>query len=372
VERFTDQPLGARPHIAVFGSDKVGNFVVTTPLLRGLLEKYPDATVDFFGSVITADLELNCPYIHARFTMYGATGDILGDFHDFVTRRVTEIGPYALAINCDGFSPLTQALIPLIRPRFAAGQVLRADLRVPLAFSEGDPRGEILKDRDWNGPEMVARHPKLLTSNYFGELLCRMAYVETDFFHVEVGSEPPPFDVPDVLVHLTTTRPAKMWLPEHWRVFLNWCDSEKISVGLVGSKPETERELYGGGFEETLLTETKLIDLRGRTKLTELAGAFRLARAAVVVDAGPLHLAVGVGCPTIALFGNDAEGNGASPVRLWGPRAKNVLPVVSAETCTVCVENRFQNAGCLVPGHPCMRGLHPSEVVAALARALDQ
>ncbi len=36
MERFTDQPLGPRPHIAVFGSDKVGNFVLTTPLLHHL------------------------------------------------------------------------------------------------------------------------------------------------------------------------------------------------------------------------------------------------------------------------------------------------------------------------------------------------
>ena len=45
MQRFTDQPLGARPHLAVFGSDKVGNFVLTTPLLRGLKEKYPGATL---------------------------------------------------------------------------------------------------------------------------------------------------------------------------------------------------------------------------------------------------------------------------------------------------------------------------------------
>ncbi|MGC4047958.1 MAG: glycosyltransferase family 9 protein [Armatimonas sp.] len=372
MERFVDQPLGERPHLAVFGSDKVGNFVVTTPLLRGLKEKYPDASITFFGSTTTADLEAACPYIDARLSLYGATGDVLGDFHSFVTQRVSAAGPIALAINCDGFSPLTQALVPLTRPHYAAGQVLRADLRLPLSFPPGDPRAELLKDSDWNGPGMVARHPNLLTSNYFGEMLCRLAYVETDFFHVEVGSEPPPFEVPDILVHMTTTRPAKMWLPEYWGRLLSWCDSEGISVGLVGSKPELERELYGGGFEEELLATTKLRDLRGRTKLTELAGAFAQARAAVVVDAGPLHLAVGVGCPTIALFGNDADGDGASPVRLWGPRGRNVLPVVSQEKCTVCVENRFKNADCLVEGHPCMQGLTPDSVIAALARTLGK
>ena len=57
------------------------------------------------------------------------------------------------------------------RPRYAAGSVLRADLRLPLAYAPGDPRAAILADPDWNGPEMVARHAPLLASNYFGELL---------------------------------------------------------------------------------------------------------------------------------------------------------------------------------------------------------
>ena len=61
MQRFTNQPLGAQPHIAVFGSDKVGNFVLTTPLLRGLKEKYPGATLDFFGGATTRDLEAACP-----------------------------------------------------------------------------------------------------------------------------------------------------------------------------------------------------------------------------------------------------------------------------------------------------------------------
>ncbi|MFY7951389.1 MAG: glycosyltransferase family 9 protein, partial [Armatimonadaceae bacterium] len=133
-----------------------------------------------------------------------------------------------------------------------------------------------------------------------------MAYVETDFARVSIGSEPAPFEVPDVLVHMTTTRPAKMWPAAHWRRLLTWCDERGVTTGLVGSKPEIERDLYGGGAEDELLTATGLRDLRGKTRLTELAGAFQRAKAAVVVDAGPMHLAVGVGCPTLCLFGNDS------------------------------------------------------------------
>jgi ADP-heptose:LPS heptosyltransferase len=41
MEWFNDQPLRPRPHIAVLFYDALGDFVIITPLLRGLKEKYP-------------------------------------------------------------------------------------------------------------------------------------------------------------------------------------------------------------------------------------------------------------------------------------------------------------------------------------------
>ena len=80
--------------------------------------------------------------------------------------------------------------------------------------------------------------------NYLAELFCKIAYVETDFYHTEVASVPPPFDVPDVLLHMSTTRSAKQWLPEYWREIIGWCARRGLSVGLIGGKPQVERERY--------------------------------------------------------------------------------------------------------------------------------
>jgi ADP-heptose:LPS heptosyltransferase len=117
MERFTDQPLSPRPHLAVFGSDKVGNFVLTTPLLRGLKEKYPCATLDFFGGETTCDLEAGCPYIDARFSLYGERPEYLGELHAFVAARRAAAGDYDLAINCDEFSELNLVVVAAVAPR---------------------------------------------------------------------------------------------------------------------------------------------------------------------------------------------------------------------------------------------------------------
>ena len=92
MQRFTDQALGQTPHIAVLSSNKVGNFVVLTPLLRGLKEKYPTCTLDFFGSDVTADFEINCPHIDARFSLYSSRDDYLEALTNFVSTRAEEAG----------------------------------------------------------------------------------------------------------------------------------------------------------------------------------------------------------------------------------------------------------------------------------------
>jgi ADP-heptose:LPS heptosyltransferase len=370
MERFTNQPLGPRPHLAVFGSDKVGNFVLTTPLLRGLKEKYPDATLDFFGGETTRDLEAGCSYVDARFSLYGERPDYLADLNAFVGTRRAVAGDYALAINCDEFSELNLVVVAAVAPRYLVGASLAPDFRRKLPPGNGI-RDRILRDSDWDSAAFLARYHDLLGSNYLAEIFCQIAYVKTDFFRTEIASAPAPFDVPDVLVHMTTTRSAKQWLPEYWRAVIDWCSSRGLSVGMLGGRPQIERERYhAGDWEEQLLRDTALIDLRGETALPELAGAFQQARAAVVVDAGPMHIAAAVGCPTVCIFGNDDDGDGASPINLWAPRAPNAIVVRTPVKCRACVENRFKNEACIVAGHPCMRELQPARVIAALEQAL--
>ena len=142
--------------------------------------------------------------------------------------------------------------------------------------------------------------------------------------------------------------------------------NRSIKVGLVGAPPAQQRlDYHAGDGEEQLLTGHKgtLIDLRGRTNLIQLAGACRKARAVVSVDAGPMHVAAGVGTPTLAVVGNDKEAVGASPIRLWLPRSSSLMRTISSSSCSLCSENRFRNEGCLADTHQCMQGVDAQQVI---------
>ena len=256
-----------------------------------------------------------------------------------------------------------------------AGGSLRVDGRAPLAW--GDlPQQRFLADPDWDSPDFLARYAEQFKSNYIAELLCRMAFLEPntkDLSDLDLPWEEPAFDVPPLLIHATTTRAAKIWPFHAWDTVLQWCASRSIEVGLIGAPPAQQRlDYHAGDGEEQLLHNhpDTLIDLRGSTNLIELAGACRLARAVVSVDAGPMHVAAGVGTPTMVIVGNDAEAVGASPIRLWLPRSSSLARTVSSSTCNLCSENRFRNDSCLADTHQCMEGVGPQQVIQWLERTL--
>ena len=132
MQRFDGRDLGLSPHIAVLGSCKLGNFVVTIPMLRLLRNRYPDATIDFWGSEVTRDLEValcrDTGPLNWRTSWDKNHSDINTLFNAF-SNRLQLAGPLELLINCDGFNPFTQTLACLFRPKFLSGGGLRSDGR---------------------------------------------------------------------------------------------------------------------------------------------------------------------------------------------------------------------------------------------------
>ena len=362
MQRYAGETLGEAPRVVVLGSCKVGNFVVSTPLLRGLKERWPEATVDFIGSAVTADFESNCSWIDWRCSWDSRDNSAGLDLLQTLEQRQGQQGPVDLAINLDGFNPVTQVLASWLRPHFIAGGALTNDLRRTLPWGD-QPQQRFLEEPDWDSKAFLERHSSWLGTNSISELFCRLAWIDTDVHAITLSSKAPMFSVPDVLIHCTTARAAKVWPFEHWRSVIDECNHRGLSVGLVGSPPKAQQEAYNAGDgEDWLLETTALIDLRGQTTLMELAGACRQTAAVVSVDAGPMHIAAAVGTPTLALVGNDADGTGASPIRLWLPRTHNLSRTISPHSCDRCAVNRFRNDGCLVEGHPCMRDVLPEQV----------
>jgi ADP-heptose:LPS heptosyltransferase len=123
------------------------------------------------------------------------------------------------------------------------------------------------------------------------------------------------------------------------------------------------RVVVTGGPGETALTAEVtgapglgVLDLGGRLSFAELAEVLASARAVVVGNTGPAHLAAAVSTPVVSLFAPTV------PASRWRPWA--VPHVLLGDQHIACAGCRA--AECPIPGHPCLDSVDPAAVVAAL------
>jgi ADP-heptose:LPS heptosyltransferase len=155
---------------------------------------------------------------------------------------------------------------------------------------------------------------------------------------------------PYVVLHPGASVPARAWSPRR-------CAAAVEVLAAAG-----HRVLVTGAAGETALTATVAgtagTDLGGRTSFAELAAVLAAAQAVVVGNTGPAHLAAAVGTPVVSLFAP------VVPAARWAPYG---VPVeLLGDQDAPCRNSRARV--CPVPGHPCLDGIRPADVLAALDR----
>lgn len=121
---------------------------------------------------------------------------------------------------------------------------------------------------------------------------------------------------------------------------------------VVVTGADTDASLRAGGVPDGCL------DLVGRTSLLELAQVISSADCVVAVNSAPGHLAASVGTPVVSLF------SPVVPPERWAPWG--VPCELLGDQTAACRGSRARE--CPVPGHPCLDGVDPDEVAAAVAR----
>ncbi len=153
---------------------------------------------------------------------------------------------------------------------------------------------------------------------------------------------------PYAVLHPGTSVPARAWPTARFAALVPLLRARGWSVVVTGGPGERELTSQVAGNEA--------VDLGGRTSLAELAAV--LERAAVVVagNTGPAHLAAAVGTPVVSLFAPTV------PAARWGPYG--VPTRLLGDQQAACRDTRART--CPVPGHPCLAGVDPHDVAAAV------
>ncbi|MFB9447292.1 HAD-IIIA family hydrolase [Dactylosporangium vinaceum] len=153
---------------------------------------------------------------------------------------------------------------------------------------------------------------------------------------------------PYVVVHPGASVPARACPPGV---------SARIVAALAAAG---HRVLVTGSTAEKQLTAEVAgsagVDLGGAFGLAGLAGLLAAADCVVVGNTGPAHLAAAVGTPVVSLY---------APTVPFGQWAPYRVPLVRlGDAAAHCRDSRA--AACPIGGHPCLAGVDPAAVVAAV------
>jgi ADP-heptose:LPS heptosyltransferase len=151
-----------------------------------------------------------------------------------------------------------------------------------------------------------------------------------------------------VVVHPGASAPAREWPMQHCAQAVRALAAAEHRIVVTGSARERHLTAEVAGNTG--------VDLGGRTNLRTLAAVLDGACVVVAGNTGPAHLAVAVGTPVVSLFAP------VVPAARWAPYG--VPTVLLGDQHAPCRDSRARH--CPVPGHPCLSGVGPADVVAAV------
>ncbi len=178
-----------------------------------------------------------------------------------------------------------------------------------------------------------------------------------DAGRLSVRAEDPGFAVPEgaVVVHPGASVPARAWSPDQNARLVQALADAGSPVLVTGAPAERALTAHVAGPPRPEVT-----DLGGRTSLAGMAGVLARARAVVVGNTGPAHLAAAVGTPVVSLFAPTVP---AVRWRPWAVRHELLHVDVPCAGCRARI--------CPVAGHPCLWGVEVADVLAALERVTE-
>jgi heptosyltransferase-3 len=344
--------LPACPRILVIALRRLGDVLLTTPLIRSLRHAWPDATIDALVFADTAGIIDGNPDLNGVVVMPPrpsvaqslALAARLWRAYDFVVSTQTGDRPtfFAWVAGKVRAGPA--------QTKFG-GRLKRALLHRSVAQADAVHRVEqILQLADALG---IARVP---------ELVCPRA--------AEAAERPAG---PYAVIHAAPMFRYKRWTESGWRELAGALAARGLSVIATGGPAEAERRYLDAVWNSAPVTRRD-----SQLAWPQLAGLLSQAHVYIGPDTSVTHLAAASGCPTVALYG-------PTDPRLWGPwpvggletpwaatgavqRRGNVWLVQNALPCTPC-----QLEGCerrLESCSQCLDELSTEQVMAAVDQAL--
>ena len=345
--------LPAHARILVIALRRMGDVLLTTPLIRSLKQAFPEATIECLVFAGTEGILGGNPDLAGVITMSEA---------GTVQLARSLWGRYDLALSTQSGDRPT--LFAWIAGRTSAGLIsggsaMRWLKRTALAHP-------VAADQSRHRVEEVLALAAALGIPQVRELVCPSGPLRTDRL--------PGRDY--AVIHVSPMYRYKRWQVEGWRTLAAALLERGLAVVATGGPaPQDARygdEVWGGGAPEGLHR------LDGVFSWGELAAAIARARVYIGPDTSVTHLAAATGAMTVALYGPTdprrfgpwPRGEAFAPWSASGTiqRRGNVWLVQNPLPCLPCHEEGCEHR--TDSFSRCLDELSPQQVLAAVDQAL--
>lgn len=344
--------LPARPRILVVSLRRIGDLLLTTPLIRSLRRAWPDAHIDVLAFKGADRILAGNPDIDNVIAMSARPGITE------TTKLLAQLWKrYDLAISTQSGDRPT--FFALIAGRIHAGLVDADGPAVSGALKRFALKRHTPAEEKLHRVEQMLRLADLLGIARVRELVCP-------------AEKPPSFETGGnfAVIHAAPMFRYKEWTREGWRALATGLKKRGIEVIAIGGPDENERRYLEDVWQGVAPVH--------QTRWADTVWLLKRARVYVGPDTSVTHLAAASGCPTVALFG-------PMDPRVWGPfpvgglsepwdasgtiqSRGNVLLVQNPLPCLPCTfegcERRIDSASA------CLDELAPAQVLAAVDKAL--
>lgn len=293
--------MSAPKRILVFQTAFLGDVILTLPMVQQLHAAYPDAEIDMVTTPGGAGLVLNHPAIHEiiRYDKRGAQKGLRGiaALGVFLGRR-----GYDLAVVPHRSFRTSLILLLSGIPKRIGFDTASLSLAYHHTAVHRKDLHEVERNLALLTPLGITTETKILPSLYPSEF--DVSFVERFLFEREILEQTNLVAIAPGSVWAT-----KRWLPERFAQLAVRLAEDGLQVLIVGGKDD---EMLGRTVKE-MAPHSAIHNCTGKLSLLQSSELIRRCRVLVTNDSAPLHMAVGVRTPVIAIFGATVPAFGFAP-----------------------------------------------------------